>query len=266
MAIYSMYKLHDMCITQIDRDNYDTLVKNKDQEPQINYELNEETGEQELKSVTVVNKIDENTFYIVINNSDAEVPMDLYLGYIKLSSETNLLKQITEEIKNRQDEDTKIWEAIGEISADISNVKNDLSDEINSRTEYDSELESLIDKLEDDLSNIELYNIVDSLPESGSTNILYLVPSNSTKENSVFDEYLWVNDKWELIGSISTELDIDSDKIVTRESVVLDDYSTELRNTYLQNTTGVASIKFVQDALDKVITDINATLTTLINQ
>lgn len=46
---------------------------------------------------------------------------------------------------------------------------------------------------------------VESLPETGFDNVIYLVP-NDGDSNNVMDEYMWIDDKWELFGSTSIDL------------------------------------------------------------
>lgn len=48
--------------------------------------------------------------------------------------------------------------------------------------------------------------VVTELPETGEANVIYLVPKQDEDENNVFDEYLYVNDEWELIGSTDIDL------------------------------------------------------------
>lgn len=47
--------------------------------------------------------------------------------------------------------------------------------------------------------------VVDELPETGLEQIIYLVPNGKTGDN-VKDEYIWIDDKWEIIGSTSIDL------------------------------------------------------------
>lgn len=48
--------------------------------------------------------------------------------------------------------------------------------------------------------------VVTELPETGESNVIYLVPKQDEDENNVFDEYLYVNDEWELIGTTDIDL------------------------------------------------------------
>lgn len=58
------------------------------------------------------------------------------------------------------------------------------------------------------ISTIELAVIVSELPETATPNKIYLIPKATTEDVNVFDEYLWVNDTWEYIGSIQAQIDL----------------------------------------------------------
>ena len=62
--------------------------------------------------------------------------------------------------------------------------------------------------------------VVEILPNTGSAGILYLVPKSSyLKEENKYDEYVWVEStsKYELLGSFSTDLDINELKEIFGE-------------------------------------------------
>ena len=48
--------------------------------------------------------------------------------------------------------------------------------------------------------------VVTELPTTGVSNVVYLVPKQDTGDNDIFDEYLWVDDDWEHIGSTDIDL------------------------------------------------------------
>lgn len=47
--------------------------------------------------------------------------------------------------------------------------------------------------------------VVDTLPTTGESNVIYLVPKEGSKDD-VYNEYIWVNNAWELIGSTQIDL------------------------------------------------------------
>jgi len=57
--------------------------------------------------------------------------------------------------------------------------------------------------------------VVEELPEIGEANILYLVPKQDTGDNDVFDEWLYIEDEWEHIGTT----DIDLSNYYTKDEV-----------------------------------------------
>ena len=48
--------------------------------------------------------------------------------------------------------------------------------------------------------------IVNALPSTGASNILYLVPKTSIVDSNIYDEYLYIGGAWELIGSTGIDL------------------------------------------------------------
>lgn len=49
--------------------------------------------------------------------------------------------------------------------------------------------------------------VVASLPTTGEDNVIYLVPASHSLSGNVKDEYMWIDSKWEKIGSSETSLD-----------------------------------------------------------
>ena len=48
--------------------------------------------------------------------------------------------------------------------------------------------------------------IVEELPSTGASNILYLVAKTSSESGNVYDEYLYIGGAWELVGSTGVDL------------------------------------------------------------
>ena len=70
------------------------------------------------------------------------------------------------------------------------------------------------------IGNIEKLTIevVEALPQTGESNVLYLVPKEGST-NDVYDEYLYINNDWEHIGS--TEVDLSNYYTKTETNTLL---------------------------------------------
>lgn len=152
-----------------------------------------------------------------------------------LSTTNTALKQ---ETTNRTNSDTQLTNRISTEEkarkSEISRVETAINNETDNRETAVSSLRSeiygagYITKVVDDLINYykksELYTKeeinsiisglqgggltlekVNSLPSTGNNKVIYLVPVTGST-NNVFEEYIWVNSKWELIGSTAINL------------------------------------------------------------
>ena len=80
------------------------------------------------------------------------------------------------------------------------------------------------------------------LPASGEPNVIYLVPKTTALTNNVYDEYIWQDNAWELLGS--TEIDLSNYVTTTDLSTALADYvtsstfNTTIANYYTKTEVG----------------------------
>lgn len=51
-----------------------------------------------------------------------------------------------------------------------------------------------------------IFMLVDALPSTGEDNIIYLIPAEKADDKNYKNEYMWINNQWELIGSTSVDL------------------------------------------------------------
>lgn len=50
------------------------------------------------------------------------------------------------------------------------------------------------------------YIVVDELPTTGEEGIIYLVPKEDTQTDNVYNEYMYIEDEWELIGDTQADI------------------------------------------------------------
>ena len=81
------------------------------------------------------------------------------------------------------------------------------------KSEVDERLAEKVsqDEVNDMMRNISTLNlaIVESLPtEDISTTTIYLVAKTGGEERNIYDEYIYVAEKWEKIGDTETKIDL----------------------------------------------------------
>lgn len=81
------------------------------------------------------------------------------------------------------------------------------------------------------------FKVVDALPDTGESNLIYLVKKEGSGDD-VHDEYIWVEEKWEKIGSTTVDLTnyytkTDADGRFALKTSIADMLTkTEAKNTY----------------------------------
>ena len=81
-----------------------------------------------------------------------------------------------------------------------STVTSDGTNAVSGKAVYD-----FVTKAIADISGFHA-EIVSELPETGKTNILYLVAKSSAASGDGYDEYLYINGAWERVGSTDIDL------------------------------------------------------------
>lgn len=106
---------------------------------------------------------------------------------------------------------------------------------------------------------------VDELPEEGEEGILYLLPASDPETGNYFEEYLWIDSAWELIGSsavdISNMVTTDTEQTITGIKKLAFNLNPATSSTY---DLGSSSFKWKDIYLSGKI-DIGSSGTTYIN-
>ena len=112
-----------------------------------------------------------------------------------------------------------------ELPTKLSQLDNDKT------FKTETEIQSMIEKA----SSLKK-EVVTSLPTTGKDDVIYLVKDDKGQENNNYLEYLWLNGKYELIGSTQVDLsgyakldDIVASKIIDKY-VLTKDFRTALNN------------------------------------
>ena len=135
------------------------------------------------------------------------------------------------------------------IEAEIPDVSQFITASVDNLVNYYTKTE--VDNLIGSISQIS-FRRVDSLPEAGETNVIYLVPKTDAEAQNGFDEFIWVDNAWEKIGSTDINLDgyiTDADLTERLSAYALKtDLPTSL--SQLTNDTGFITISDVEAELN----------------
>lgn len=139
-----------------------------------------------------------------------------------------LIKRVSEELAKKMN--------TAEFSTDLSTydnskskfITNAVNDLVNYYKKTDVYTKTETDSLISALHSISM-KVVDSLPEyEQETNVIYLVPAKGPNAENAKDEFVWIENKWELIGTtiITTTQVHKAEKgdFDTPDSTVIDNY------------------------------------------
>lgn len=124
---------------------------------------------------------------------------------VELSYLSGVTSAIQTQLNNKAD-NADIPTLLSQLTNDTGFVTNAVSDLINYYTKADTYTKTEINNM---ISAIPKFSIqvVQSLPSTGiSTTTIYLVPKTASTNDS-YDEYIYVNNTWEKIGSTAVDLE-----------------------------------------------------------
>ena len=95
------------------------------------------------------------------------------------------------------------------LKSEIPDVSNFITNSVNNLLNYYLKSETYtkqeVNNLIGQIATLQ-FQVVATLPQTGDSKYIYLVPSSNPKTQNVKDEYIWVNNAWEQIGSTQVDL------------------------------------------------------------
>lgn len=180
---------------------------------------------------------EENGPYMVLTNRDILNPTTLYGGNVIILKDILPSEEPSLELLTIQLDGSTVGTYDGSTETTI-NIEA-------ASKEYVQELISTVTSAS--------FEVVDELPTEGiKTNTIYLVPSQSSGLNNVYDEWVYINNRWELIGTTAIDLSNYLSKDNTIAYTPTGDYNP-------------ATKKYVDDLFGQYTAQIMARLETLTN-
>lgn len=170
---------------------------------------------------------EENGPYMVLTNRDIINPTTLYGGNVIILKDILPSEEPSLELLTIQLDGSTVGTYDGSTETTI-NIEA-------ASKEYVQELISTVTSAS--------FEVVDELPTEGiKTNTIYLVPSQSSGLNNVYDEWVYINNKWELIGTTAIDLSNYLAKDNTTAYAPTSDYNPATKQYVDSSVTNQAAI------------------------
>ena len=169
------------------------------------------------------NKVDksadygDDTFGMFVNDSLNGIGLSVRdvegREYGKVNIDTNGVK-INGLITPTNNKDAATKEYVDSViptkTSDLTNDSGFVTSTVNNLTNYytktDTYTKTEVNNLIGSISSLDI-EVVQTLPSSDiSTSTIYLLPKSSSEQQNIYDEYIYVNNSWELIGSTAIDL------------------------------------------------------------
>lgn len=119
---------------------------------------------------------------------------------------------------------------LSELTNDVNFVTNSVNNLTNYYTKTNTYTKTEVNELINGITSMNVA-VVTTLPTSGiSTTTIYLVPKTTSQTNNAYDEYLYVNSKWEKIGD--TTIDLSNYALKSEIPTVTNDLTDTLKAHY----------------------------------
>lgn len=229
------------------------ITVNENRKVEKKYEVNE--GSQNENRITELTftlpaAYDDFVHKIVFITEDGN-----YTDYIENDNTYTLKNNVTKYRKVK----SYVWLTDSESNKDFRselfelefNYNEDPSDYIPSE-EQKSQIELLMEELDELIQEVEALpsmsrQIVEELPtEDIDPTVIYMVLRENTEPNDVYDEYLYIDDDWELIGNTYVDLSGYQQKIDSSHKLdadLVDDTSTTHKFTTASEKTKLSGIE-----------------------
>lgn len=119
---------------------------------------------------------------------------------------------------------------LSELSNDVNFITNSVNNLTNYYTKTNTYTKTEVNDLINGITSMNVA-VVQTLPTSGiSATTIYLVPKSTIQTNNAYDEYLYVNNKWEKIGE--TTIDLSNYALKSEIPTVTNDLTDTLKAHY----------------------------------
>ena len=193
-------------------------------------------------------------------SGDKKLIKDENIPNLDISKITGLQTSLNSKLENVKFDGANltITDKAVEIPKDLSKYDNTTS-AFTDKTYVDDQVASLVTKI----SGINKFNVktVVKLPDTGEEFTIYFIPRTDTSDKNIKDEYMWINNAWELIGTTDFKLDIKQGVTgITINNEALQDASATQDGLMTKEMVATVNGKADKSYVDDIKTDIDGEL------
>lgn len=197
-------------------------------------------------------------------SNDKADKKDIPTKVSQLQNDKGYLSEIPNEYKTKSEND-QLYQSKGDyaLKSEIPDVSGFITKTVDDLVNYYKKNETYtkqeVNSLIGQISTISIL-VVDQLPITGESNVIYLVPSENPKVKNEKDEFIWTNNKWEQIGSTAIDLSNYYTKAEVNQllaNIDLSDYYTKSQiDSLLRNLNIPTKLsELEEDTTHRVVTD-----------
>ena len=164
---------------------------------------------------------------------------------VPFESVYSLALSIYQELGGTEDSFDDIYSILLDILPLATEVAHIIDDNITSTGKTWSSSKIVAEMADIDFS----ISIVQELPQSGDSHTIYFVPASTSGVTNVYDEYMYISNTWEMIGSTAIDLTDYATKIYVNNGLALKQNTLSAgTNISIDSANTISALGYVYDA------------------
>lgn len=209
----------------------------------------EQIASETARTEETYQKISEMSAYSTTIEVESMIDDAVY-GKADSSAVTAQISEVKAEIE------AEIPTKVSQLQNDLNFIDNTVNNLVNYYTKSETYTIEQVNALVAAIPHFQIV-VVNRLPSVGDASTVYLVRKQDPSTSDLYDEYIWVNNKWEFLGSATVDLSQYWTSAQTQSAITfaLRDYRTEsqIRSMISQSLSAYSTTQQVQTLINNAV-------------